>query len=510
MGMRNDILARSPLDRIPIVIVDDPALNGAQTDHSQRHWKPSRFNVQTTTTEGWLLLWNTYTGSMNAFRPAQREAVLELISQKGVSAPSRGIATYLAERGYLVPKDADELRRVQYAFGQENHRNDRLELILLSSEDCNFRCTYCYEDFKRGTMRPEVRAGVKKLVESRVRVLRELNVSWFGGEPLYGLEAIEDLAPFFAEISQSEGIEYFSQMTTNAFLLTEDVVDRLLSWRITDYQITLDGLPEDHDRHRPRRDGSGTFQTIYNNLAKMSERSDEFSVVIRVNFDKTNVPGLEKFLKLLQEKFCDDDRFTISFHAVGRWGGDNDASLDVCGKGESHAVRMKLKAAARSLGLRVTSGWRPGAGVGTEVCYAVRPYNFIVGAHGDLMKCTIDLDKKDRNIVGKLLPDGTLDLNTDKMALWTEPAFERDTGCQSCHMLPACQGVHCPQIRMDHNTAPCPSIRRTAKQEMVDFFQAKQAAALNSADPILTESAPSAIRPGREALNSKQKREPAL
>ena len=378
MGKPNDIFARSPLDSIPITMIDGAALNSAPIDYPQQHWKPSRFNVQTTTTEGWLLLWNTYTGSMNAFRPEQREAVLELISKKGLSASELGIANYLAERGYLIPKDTDELRRVQYAFGQENHRNDKLELILLSSEDCNFRCTYCYEDFKRGTMRPEVRDGVRKLVESRMKVLRELSVSWFGGEPLYGLEAIEDLAPFFAEVAEREGIEYFSHMTTNAYLLTEDVVDRLLSWRITDYQITLDGLPEDHDRHRPGRDGRGTFQTIYDNLAKMSERSDDFSVVIRVNFAKTNVPGLEKFLELLESKFRDDDRFTISFHAVGRWGGDNDANLAVCGKDESHAVRMKLKAAARSLGLRVTSGWRPGVSVERRSRSAGR-----VGPQGD-------------------------------------------------------------------------------------------------------------------------------
>ncbi|MGH8082831.1 MAG: radical SAM protein, partial [Lysobacter sp.] len=360
MSTRNDILAKSPLDIIPIVMID-----GASTDPSRKQWKPSRFNVQTTTTEGWLLMWNTYTGSMNAFRPEQRPAVLNLISRKGVDAPERGIASYLGERGYLVPEEADELRRVQYAFGQENHRNDRLELILLPSEDCNFRCTYCYEDFKRGTMRPEVREGVKKLLESRVDVLRELNVSWFGGEPLYGMEAIDDLAPFFVEIADRHGIQYFSHMTTNAYLLTDDVVARLLAWRITDFQITLDGLPEDHDRNRPGRDGSSTFQRIYDNLANMSKRSEEFSVVIRVNFDQKNVPGMERFLELLHLKFRDDDRFTVSFHSVGKWGGDNDANLSVCGTDESQQVRMKLKAAARTLGLHVTSGWRPGAGVGT-------------------------------------------------------------------------------------------------------------------------------------------------
>ncbi len=477
MGTRDDVLKRSPLDSSPSATPNVPGSDDTPGAALQRRWKPSRFNVQATATDGWLLLWNTYSGSMNAFRPAQRETVLGLISQKGLSGAEAGITGYLAKRGYLVPGEADELRRVQYAFGQENHRSDRLELILLPSEDCNFRCTYCYESFRRGTMRPEVREGIRKLVESRASSLRELTVGWFGGEPLYGMEAIEELAPYFAEITEREGIDYFSHITTNAYLLTEEVVDRLLAWRITDFQITLDGLPEDHDRQRPRRDGGGSFQTIYDNLARMSEREDEFSVVIRVNFAPSNVPGLEKFLALLQTRFGNDDRFTLSFHAVGRWGGENDGELAICGTHEAQAVRMRLKAAARSLGLRVTSGWRPGAALGTQVCYAVRPYNFIIGAHGDLMKCTVDLDKKDRNLVGKLLPDGTLDLDVDKMALWTEPAFERDTGCQSCHMLPACQGVHCPQIRMDHKKAPCPGVRRTAKREMIDYFQAKQAEA---------------------------------
>ncbi|MGH8081205.1 MAG: hypothetical protein ACREP7_11565, partial [Lysobacter sp.] len=55
-----------------------------------------------------------------------------------------------------------------------------------------------------------------------------------------------------------------------------------------------------------------------------------------------------------------------------------------------------------------------------------------------------------------------------------------------CHMLPACQGIHCPQIRFDHGTRPCPTIRRTAKQEMVDFFEAKQTAAREGEGQALT------------------------
>lgn len=475
MSRQDDVLSRSPLDRVSLVVLGQkPAASHAPAAATNWTWKPSRFNVQTTTAEGWLLLWNTYTGSMNAFKPEQRPAVLELISRKGVSGGKRSVASYLADRGYLVEQQVDELRRVQYAHGKENHRSDKLELILLASEDCNFRCTYCYEDFQRGTMQPDVRAAVKRLVESRLDSLRALQISWFGGEPLYGFEAIEELAPFFAELAEREQLDYFSHMTTNAYLLTEEVFAKLLAWRVTDYQITLDGMPEDHDRHRVARDGGPTFDTIFRNLVQMSQRSEQFTVVIRVNYDQGNAPGLEKFLALLETQFAGDDRFTIAFHPIHKWGGANDAALPVCGGDEARELKSRLRTVARSLGLHVTGGWQPGAGAGTEVCYAARPYNFIVGATGALMKCTIDLDKQDHNVVGQLRPDGSLELDTDKMALWTEPAFERDSGCQRCHVLPACQGIHCPKIRIDQGRRPCTSVRRTAKQEMAEFFASKQ------------------------------------
>ena len=62
-------------------------------------------------------------------------------------------------------------------------RADRLQLILLPTEQCNFRCTYCYEDFAIGRMTPEVVSGVKNLIDRRADGLSHLQLSWFGGEP---------------------------------------------------------------------------------------------------------------------------------------------------------------------------------------------------------------------------------------------------------------------------------------------------------------------------------------
>jgi uncharacterized protein len=434
-------------------------------------WIPSRYNVRATTADGQLVLWNTYTGKISVFKAKQRDYIQSLLSRKGFDAKPEGMVKYLYERGYLIKEDTDEYRRIQLEFGRKQYRTDRLELILLASEDCNFRCRYCYEDFARGTMRPSVREGVKKLIKKRLPGLRTLVAGWFGGEPLYGFQAIEDLAPFFVEIVEKNGLSYQSHMTTNGYLLTPEVAEKLLAWQINSFQITLDGAAAQHDCSRPARNGEGTFARIFKNLRALRERPDIYRVDIRVNFDRNNYPHLGELLDLVEQEFRGDSRFRMQFRAVGQWGGDNDASLNVCGTDESRQLRAELRAETRRRGLRVSDDIRD-IKVGSSVCYAARPYNFIVGASGKLMKCTVDLDKQDRNVVGHLNDDGEMILDQDKLALWTEPAFEQDKKCQKCVVLPACQGIFCPLIRIESNQSPCTPLRRTLKAELREALEA--------------------------------------
>src|SRR5262249_22010613 len=150
---------------------------------------------------------------------------------KGFRGSLSPLGKYLKQRGYIVSKGTQEYRQFQELFGFQQYRSDRLELILLASEDCNFRCKYCYEDFARGTMEPRVRRNIKALVNKRVGVIREFSVHGFGGEPLYGFTAIEDLAPFFLETAARHGWSYTASMTTNGYLLTPETARSLISWK---------------------------------------------------------------------------------------------------------------------------------------------------------------------------------------------------------------------------------------------------------------------------------------
>jgi uncharacterized protein len=320
-------------------------------------------------------------------------------------------------------------------------------------------------------MEPWVRRGLKNHVENRLAGLRNLSVSWFGGEPLYGLEAIEDLAPFFVEKAEENDLRFSSNMTTNGYLLTPEVAEKLLSWEIRSYQITIDGPPEFHDCSRPARDGGGTFAVIFENLQAMKRRAEDFRIGIRINFDRKNYPHMAGFFDLLEKEFRGDSRFRLHFRAVGKWGGPKDEELDVCGHDETAQIQLEMKAEALKRGLNITDDIRQVKGLGAQVCYAARPYNFIVGASGKLMKCTIDLDKHDRNVVGRLLESGEMQLDHDKLALWTEPAFEHDSKCQKCVVLPPCQGVYCPLIRIESGKSPCSPLRMNAKKELLEILE---------------------------------------
>ncbi|MDX1996875.1 MAG: radical SAM protein [Thermoanaerobaculia bacterium] len=462
LSSKFDILRSSPYDASPCA---QPAESLAPAEGKKR-WVPSRYTVRASTEDGRLVLWNSYTGTMSVFEPHHRAKIEPLLRRTGFEAREAGIVEYLYKRGFLIPEGTDEYRRLQLAFGQQHYRTDTLQLILLASEDCNFRCNYCYEDFTRGTMQESVRSGIKKLVAKRAKTLRTLSISWFGGEPLYGLSAIEDLAPFFQQTVAEHGLTFGCHMTTNGYLLTPDVADKLLSWDIRQFQITLDGPPEFHDQSRPGRDGSGTFETIFANLVQLRHRSERFGVDLRVNFDRRNAPHLSRLLDRLEQDLASDDRFRLRFRGVGKWGGANDENLEVCGTLDSNQVQLQMRAEATRRGLKVTEDLRDLKGMGSQVCYAARPYNFIIGADGKVMKCTIDLDRKDRNIVGKISEEGDLVLDADKFALWTEPAFERDTQCQKCVILPTCSGVHCPQVRLDYHHSPCTPLRKNFKEEM--------------------------------------------
>lgn len=460
LSNRLNILRESPHD---LELAPEETVQSAKATA----WVPSHYTMRAWTTDQRLVLWNSYSGAISVFRADQASDIVGMLSQRGFEAAPEGIVKYLADRGFLIRKGTDEYARFQLAFGQSQHRSDLFELIVMSSEDCNFRCVYCYEKFARGTMRPEVRQGIKKLLERRLPSLRALNIGWFGGEPLYGLAAVEDLAPFFWQTAQENSLAFSSHMTTNGYLLTPETGEKLLSWGINQFQITLDGPAVCHDHSRPTRNGQGSFDTILDNLIALKKRPESFRVALRVNFTPESIPHMDDFFGVVEHELGGDSRFRMRFRAAGKWGGENDDQLDVCGVEDGNKLTLEFERRAKEKGLTLADGFKASSTMGSQVCYAARPYHFVIGASGKVMKCTVVLDQDERNVVGTLTPDGLLQLDQDRLAAWVAPYFEQDTHCKRCVLLPVCQGFSCPLPRITDGARPCIPTRTTWKKELI-------------------------------------------
>ncbi|WP_106585397.1 radical SAM/SPASM domain-containing protein [Murinocardiopsis flavida] len=409
---------------------------------------------------GGAVLYNAMRGSVYYVRDPLAARVHDLLHNRHglISADEDDPASLvpsLLQRGLIVPDGYDERSDAKEIRDERVARTDRLELILMPTEACNFRCTYCYEDFALGRMLSGVREGVRSLVRHRHEQhdLKSLAISWFGGEPLVAFDVIEELSGFFGEFAAEAGIDYRSGMTTNGYLLTQDVAARCVELGIRQFQITLDGPRHTHDESRPLMGGGSTFDDIIANIRGLARSDLDFSALLRTNFSPSNVGSVPELLAELGEITAADPRFSVIFRPVGQWGGANDIQIETCSGRDAELAKLSLYRDAQDHDLAGgdTRTLRPGG----SVCYAANPWSFLIRPNGIVNKCTVAL-RDAQNMVGRLTPDGDLHLNDGLMKLWTENDETHDTGCQSCFFRPSCQGAHCPLVRIQDGVRPCP------------------------------------------------------
>lgn len=199
----------------------------------------------------------------------------------------------LFENGMLVNKDVDELDYLKKRYDEEQQRHDLLTITIAPTLRCNFNCTYCYEN-KNGKIIDE--ASQLKIINFIEKQLlsgyKKLNLIWFGGEPLMAFSIIKNMSKKIIEICDKYNVDYNAFMTTNGYLLSDDIISDLKKLKINQLYITLDGDSITHNRRRCLLNGEPTFDTIVENLYKL--KKSKINTVIRMNIDKTNEIAIEK------------------------------------------------------------------------------------------------------------------------------------------------------------------------------------------------------------------------
>jgi uncharacterized protein len=256
----------------------------------------------------------------------------------------------------------------------------RLKLTLLPTEQCNFRCRYCYEDFKIGKMAPRVVNAVKSLLQNRISTLDRLDISWFGGEPLVATEIVRDIQSHAFELCDQYDVPLNTLMTTNGYLLGADLFRSLHSIGIRHYQISLDGKAEEHNKNRILASGSGTFEKIWSNLLAAAGTDLSFQITLRIHITAQNLNTVEEFVEDCVMAFGADPRFSFFFKRIANLGGSGEVKSVIPNKETGAAVYNRLRA-KYSVKSQENDGF--------SVCYAAQPNAFVIRSDGRLAKCTV-------------------------------------------------------------------------------------------------------------------------
>lgn len=305
-------------------------------------------------------------------------------------------------------------------------------MILMPTELCNFRCTYCYEDFSVGHMKQETILGIKAFLDKRCSDLDSLSIQWFGGEPLTAKDIVLDISKYAMTLAHKyHKLDYKGDMTTNGYLLDYETAAALSDVGVQRYQISIDGPPEIHDKSRVRADGNNTYEQIWANLLAIRDSSLPVYIMLRIHFTVDTFKFIEPLIEEIKKEFLHDSRFAIFFKAIEKLGSSNDASIKTFSDVEKEKAIKLLQ--MKMFGENLVSSqnyFLPD----NPICYASQPNSLIIRSNGDVGKCTVAL-YDERNKIGSLQPDGTLKLIPGRLAPWLRGIETLDPEALTCPLV---------------------------------------------------------------------------
>jgi len=304
-----------------------------------------------------------------------------------------------------------------------------LSLIILPTEKCNFRCTYCYESFDIGKMSNETVEAIKKLIDSRMGDIDYLNLSWFGGEPLAAADIVLDIGEHAAKRCRQNNVKLTCvDVTTNGALLDAPLLDKLVACGQNRFQISLDGWREGHDETRRGGNGAATFELVWGSLQMLKASSHDIGVVIRIHLTDRNRDSVLELARHVKHEFGADERFSVFLKPIENLGGPQASAIKPLKGAERDAYMAALKQAlAGTRGISSEELHKNS----TYICYASKPNSLIIRANGRLAKCTVAFEDP-KNDVGHIRPDGTLSIENSKLGFWFRGLHSRDADVLSC------------------------------------------------------------------------------
>lgn len=205
----------------------------------------------------------------------------------------------LKEDGMLFTKDVYENVIEEFS----NNRQTVVKALCLHiAHDCNLACRYCFAEEgeyhgRRALMSYEVGKKALDFLIANSGSRKNLEVDFFGGEPLMNWQVVKDLVKYGREQEKLHDKKFRFTLTTNGVLLNDEVME-FANKEMGNVVLSIDGRKEVHDHMRPFRNGKGSYDMIVPKFQQFAESRNQDKYYVRGTFTHYNLDFAEDVLHL--------------------------------------------------------------------------------------------------------------------------------------------------------------------------------------------------------------------
>ncbi len=206
--------------------------------------------------------------------------------------------TALKEAGKLFTQDT----YAGMAFDFKKKSNDIKALCLHVAHTCNLNCSYCFASQgkyhgDRALMSFEVGKQALDFLVAHSGKRRNLEVDFFGGEPLMNWDVVKQLVAYARSIEKEAGKNFRFTLTTNGVLVDDEVIE-FANKEMHNVVMSIDGRKEVHDRFRVNYAGQGSYDTIIPKFQKFAKARGERDYYVRGTYTHHNTDFMKDILHM--------------------------------------------------------------------------------------------------------------------------------------------------------------------------------------------------------------------
>lgn len=204
--------------------------------------------------------------------------------------------TELTEAGQLFVEDTYESM-----IDEVKKRKTVVKALCLHiAHDCNLACRYCFAEEgeyhgRRALMSFEVGKKALDFLIANSGSRRNLEVDFFGGEPLMNWQVVKDLVAYGRQQEKLYDKHFRFTVTTNGVLLNDEIQE-FINQEMDNVVLSLDGRREVNDHMRPFRNGKGSYDLIVPKFQKLADSRNQEKYYIRGTFTRENLDFSEDIL----------------------------------------------------------------------------------------------------------------------------------------------------------------------------------------------------------------------